>query len=272
MRRLTLAFCVLLVVAACGDDDNPLTVTTGPDTTQATTIQAATTTAPTTTSTPPTTAAPATTTTVAPPTTTTTAGPTAREAFGDYFGMVEDLDRLISDTAAWFNDTFDPDAVTLPADVTTAINALDASPIALEIPPGLSPQLETAALAVYADLESRVSALQGATRYMGDLDTILLCLGYGGDSFDRFDADFVRVLDLADVEPAPTAAPDSPEAGILAVRVEWIRLGNWGCDSCGGASYDEPLAVDWEGRRVIGSSEFEATFDGTRWQVVIYAC
>ena len=186
--------------------------------------------------------------------------------------MVEDLDRLIADTAAWFNDSFDPDAVTLPADVTAAIEALDAAPLAIEIPPGLSPELETAALAVYADLESRVSALHGAVRFMGNLDDVLSCLSNGGMSHDRFNADWVRLLDLADREPAPTVAPDSPEAGILAVRIRWIRLGNWGCDSCGGATYDEPLAVDWEGRRVVGSSEFEATFDGTRWQVLIYAC
>ena len=91
--------------------------------------------------------------------------------------MVEDLDRLIADTAAWFNDTFDPDAVTLPADVATAIEAFDAAPLAEEIPPGLSPGLETAALAVYADLESRVAALHGAVRFMGDLDDVLFCLG-----------------------------------------------------------------------------------------------
>lgn len=33
-----------------------------------------------------------------------------------------------------------------------------------------------------------------------------------------------------------------------------------------------PLEVDWAGRMILGTVEFEATFNGTPWEITIYAC
>jgi hypothetical protein len=189
-----------------------------------------------------------------------------------FFAAVEDLDRLIGDTAAWFNDTWDSEAGTIDPGVSGAILALDAGDVARRIPPGLPPEVERAALAVYADLDSRIAALDGAIRYPGDTEMAIICLEYGGESFERFGSDWITLREMADRAPAPTALPpDSPEAGILAVRIETIRSMNWGCDSCGGVAYDTPIEVDWEGRTVLGI-EFEAEFTGGRWEILIYAC
>jgi hypothetical protein len=58
----------------------------------------------------------------------------------------------------------------------------------------------------------------------------------------------------------------------MAVRMEAIQSMNWGCDSCGGVEYDEPIPVDWVGRTLLGGVEFEASFTGGVWEVLIYAC
>ena len=132
-------------------------------------------------------------------------------------------------------------------------------------------------LAVYADLESRIASLDGGVRYLNqgeysDVEGTLLCLGFGSDSNARFDADLAAARALAAVSPLPSAAPDSAEAGVLAVRLETIRLMNWGCDSCGGVVVEDPIPVDWVGQTVIGGPEFEATFGGGLWEILIYAC
>ena len=287
MRRLlTVLLCCAFVVAGCGDDgtfegspgpsssDDP--ATTAAPTTAVATTEATTTEATTTTQAPTTTGAPATTATEAPATSTTATeapSPTARDALAGYFGAVEDLDRRIAEAAVAFNAGWDPDAGTLTDAARDAVLALDARPLRPLIPAGLTPEMEQAVLAVYADLDSRISGMHGGVRFLSTTDDVMICLENGAESFRRFDADFTRMLELADTSPPPIAvAPDSREAGILAVRLDVIRGLNWGCDSCGGFAYDQPIPVDWEGRTTLSGVEFEATFESGRWNILIYAC
>lgn len=271
---------VLLAVAACGDDsvlidnggqaESSVAETSVPTPSTTTTTGADVTT--TTTTPPPTT----TTTTPPPPTTTTTTappGPTAADTLAAFFAAAEDLDRRIRDAAGVFNAGFDESAVTLDPGVRPVVDALDVTPLRELVPGGLSSDLEPAVLAVFADLDSRISALAGGVRHVevSELDWALDCLAHGGTSADRFPGDLSEAKDLAGREPPPTAAPDSEAVGIVTVRLEAIQSMNWGCDSCGGVQYDVPFDVDWAGRTVLGAN-FDAAYDGSAWDIVIYAC
>jgi hypothetical protein len=262
MRRFGLLLVVLmLLLTGCGDDDVFVTSTTAP---VSTTGAASTTTGAETTTT-----AVGTTTTAAVTTTTTTAA----DDLAAFFAAAEALDADIKEAAAAFNAGFDADAGTLDPSVEPIVEALDARPLGALIPAGLSLPLETAVLAAFTDLDSRIAALAGGTRYLGypDQAGALDCLEGGGEAAARFPGDLAAARTLATREAPPSAAPDSEAAGILAVRLAAIHSMNWGCDSCGGLVYDGPIEVDWAGRTVAGV-EFEATFSGGRWDIVIYAC
>ena len=287
----TVLVVLAIVTSACGDDGILLggtdstatpasfettTTTAGDTTTMVETTTTVTTTAPepTTTTAPP----PTTTTTAPPPPTTTTtttapAGPTAADTLAAFFAAAEDLNRRIRDAAAVFNAGFDEGAATIDPGVGPVIDALDATPLRALIPGGMSSDLEEAVLAVFADLDSRISALAGGVRFTegGNVEWALDCLSLGGSSFDRYATDLARARELAVREPPPTATPDSEPAGIVAARLEAIQSMNWGCDSCGGVQYEEPFSVDWLGRTIMGI-EFDAFYTGSGWDILIYAC
>lgn len=267
MRRFGLWLVVLMLFfAGCGDGDGFVTTTTAPAST--TGAGSSTTGGETTTTTA------ASTTTAAITTTTTAPPPSAADDLALFFAAAEALDADIKAAAAAFNAGFDADAGTIDPSVGPIVDALDAVPLGGLIPAGLSEGLETAVLAVFTDLDSRISALQGGVRYLGypDEPGALGCLEGGGRSAARFGTDLAAARSLADAEAPPTAAPDSVEAGILAVRLTAIHSMNFGCDSCGGLEYDGPIEVDWPGRTVAGGVEFEAEFTGGAWDILIYAC
>lgn len=265
-RTIAIGLVMSLGLVACGDDDSAGTTAADTTTSEATTTSV---THPTTTTSVTTTSTAAPTSSTAPPT--TAAAPSARDSLTDFIAAAENLDQAIAAAATSFNESWEATGTVSPQ-AEAAIDALDTTPLRRLVPPGLTPDLEVAVLAVFADLDSRASALAGAVRFHEWApEDVMICLDYGAVSFRRFDDDFARMLDLALVSPVPTAAPDSTEAGILAVRMEAIHSRDWGCDSCGGVQYDQPFPVDWEGRTILGV-EFEATFDGTEWQILIYAC
>lgn len=270
-----LGLATLLLASACADSS---TTTLAPEPAATTPTETISTAAPTTGPAATTSLAPAPTTT-RPPTTTTLA-PTAADGLAEFFAAVEELDAEIAAAADAFNAGFDPDAGTVAPAAAKAIAALSSDPVAELIPAGMNIDLETAVLAVFADLDSRVAALQGAADRVFvlpdgtvNVEDALFCLGLGSESKERFASDLAASRALADRLPAqPAVALDSPEAGILAVRLSAIVSMNIGCDSCGGVAYEEPIEVDWEGRTVFGSVGFEAEFDGTQWQIIIFAC
>ncbi len=48
---------------------------------------------------------------------------------------------------------------------------------------------------------------------------------------------------------------------------------NNGCDSCGGATYDAPIPVDWDRRTVAEHDvEFTADYGPNGWEIFIAAC
>ena len=276
MKSRLLLLSLLITIAACGDETSTTDVVDAGQTTGATTVTTppATTTASTESTSAPNTTAPVETTSPTTEAPTTTAGPSAADTLLGFFEAARELDGAIAAAADLFNAGFNPDEVTVDVEALEVIDALDSAPVAALIPAGLSSELETATLAVFADLDSRIAALKGAARLIvpGNLEWVLDCLDNGGDSKARFEDDYDRALALAAEEAPPTAPPDSAEAGVLAVRISAIRGMNSGCDSCGGAAYDTAIPVDWEGRVIVGGPEFEASFEGGAWQILIYAC
>ncbi len=262
----------VLAATACGDEASPFG-STRPDETSST--GASTTTEGTTTTEGSSTTAGSTTiagTTTTAETTTTTPAPSATDPLAAFFAAAEQLDADIRAAAVVFNAGFDADAGTLDPGVAPVVEALDAVPLGLLIPGGLSLGLETAVLRVFADLDGRIAALSGGMYFL-DWDPVaaMECLTGAGPFANRFPADLADAREQAALEPPPTAAADSQEAGSLAVRLAAIHSMNWGCESCGVLDYDAPLPVDWAGRTVSGV-EFEASFNGVSWDVVIYAC
>lgn len=278
INLVALLAAVAMAATACGDTATT-TSTQVPEVATTTTVESTSTLAPTTT--PSTTTTVVTTTTLAPTTTvppvTTVPGPSAVDDLAAFFAAAESLDAEIAAAAALFNAGFDEAAATLAIAAVDAIAALNAGPVADLIPAGLSIDLETAVLAVYADLQSRIAALDGGARYLNqgefsDVEFTKLCLGLGSDSNARFDDDLAAAKAAAATSPQPTAAADSEAAGVLAVRIETIVLMNWGCDNCGGGAVDEPIAIDWAGRTVMDGVGFEAAFTGGAWDIMIFAC
>jgi hypothetical protein len=271
MRRTVLTLvAVVLAAAGCGGEAGTFG-TTPPETTAST--GGATTTVASTTTSSPTTSAVATTTSAVVTTTSPAPVPTAADALAAFFAAAEELDADIRAAAVLFNAGFDADAGTLDPGVAPVVEALDAVPLAALIPGGLSAEVEAAVLRVFADLDGRVSALAGGVRILGypDVEWAVDCLTGAGPAATRFPDDLAVARARAAQEPAPTASPDSPEAGILAVRLAAIHSMNWGCESCGVVDYDAPLPVDWEGRTVSGV-QFEATFEDGAWDILIWAC
>jgi hypothetical protein len=278
MRRLiAIAVVALTFVAACGDGGGfPTTpTTTVPGSTTSATGAGSTTTVATTTS------ATTATTTTDTSATTTTAGTTtvpphtAADALAAFFAAAEALDVQIKQAAAKFNAGLDEAAVTLSVDAAAAVAALDAMPLRDLIPVGMQEDLETKVLAVFADLDSRISSLEGGRRNIVDQSNLawaMDCLGNGSTSAGRFAADLAAAKSEATHYPLPLGFADSDQAGVMAVRIAAIHSMNWGCDSCGGLQYDAAFSVDWAGRTLLDGVGFDATFDGTAWQITIFAC
>ena len=262
MRRRFLPLVLILVPLAVGCAGGGSVLTVPPTTDGATTTSVPTTTTPAPPPPPPTTA----------PTTLPEA--TALDDLWGFFAAAEALDASVGEAERLFEASLDRSTVTIDPEVQPVLDGLDATPLRYTIPAGLSSDLEVAVLAVFADLDGRIAALQGAFREIAFFDEPewgLECLANGEAAADRFSADLERARALAALEPSPGAAPDSVPAGILTARLEAIQSMNWGCEACGGARYDAEMPVDWEGRTVAGVG-FEATFDGHRWQVIVLAC
>ena len=225
-----------------------------------------------------TTTTPSTTTTTTAPTTTTTRGPSAEDALGDFFAAAREADQEIAAAAEAFNAGFDAEEGTLTAEAKQTVIDLDIGRIDWLIPAGLSIELETAALTVYSDLISRQAALYGAGAYLDpyldpefaeqNLEYVITCLGYGHAANARFDDDLTEAIRQSRLEaPPPSLAPDSAEAGILAVRAQSIVGYNTCCASCGGYIYTEPIPVDWDNREEF----FDAEFVDGHWQIGLRA-
>lgn len=202
----------------------------------------------------------------------------ATEALADFFRIAEsvheDLLEVESDLLG------DLEAGVLEAETSENALALSAVPLTALVPAGMDEDLETAVLTVYSDIESRIASVSGAVRR--GRESAESSVGLGQESWDclnlvvepagRFETDLAVARRLAESASVSLVAPDSVEAGILAVRIMVVSLSNRGCDACGGVRYDSAIPVDWENRMVADSLEFEAEFVGDVWVITSGAC
>lgn len=285
-RRIRLTVALLALVAtACADTDIGTTVGSSPTSTVASVeTSITTTTAQGISETSTTTSAPTSTTSTVATTTTTQPEPTAEDSLSDFFDDAQILDDEIASAAQVFNNGFNPEAGTISPQAVDAIGVLSAEALFRSIPPGIPRELRTAALAVYADMASRIASLAGAARYVGydeGVPAAYQCLRNGRNSKARL-AQHLEILRMLAAESPPIEIKprDSIEGGVLAVHREIIRLMNWGCDSCGGANYTNPVAVNWKTKIIADSSghdpdwelPFTATYDGDKWIIETPAC
>lgn len=202
----------------------------------------------------------------------------------DFFNEAQILDDEIASAAQVFNNGFNPEARTISPEAFDVIGVLSAEALFRSIPPGIPRELRTAALAVYADMASRIASLAGAARYIGyndGVDAAYQCLRNGRNSNARL-ADHLENLRIlaAEYPPIETKPRNSIEGGVLAVHQEIVRIMNWGCDSCGGANYTNPVDVNWKTHIITDASghdpdwelPFTATYDGDSWIIEIPAC
>ena len=217
-------------------------------------------------------------------TSTTQPEPTAEDSLSGFFDEAQVLDEAIASAAQIFNNGFNPETGTISPQAVEAISALSAEALFRSIPSGIPRELRTAALVVYADMTSRIASLAGATRsasYDEFVDIAYDCLHNGRNSNARLPKDMERLRMLASIyPPIEFKSPDSIEAGVLAVHQEIIRLMNWGCDSCGGAIYTNPVDVNWKTRIITDPAgddpdwklPFTAIYDGESWIIETPAC
>ena len=160
-------------------------------------------------------------------------GGSASDSLARYFDAAQAVDRDLAKAAALINKNFhpDPSKPLIPDKATAqAVEAADPDRAAKELPAGLPAKLLQAVLVVHSELVSRRAALNGI--WEGGAE----CFRNGAPAAARFPDDLAAARNLAAaLASSEVAAPDSPAAAELAVRLREIDARNLGCGSCGGA-------------------------------------
>lgn len=234
----------------------------------------------------PTTTGQATATSTATP---TTSRPSAVEGLAAFLSAAASLDEQLHDAAAAINAAGPPWAGVGP-EVVRLVTTADLAPVARAIPPGLPHDLQQSVILVYSDLSSRRHALTSfeSTPLAPPHDStegLLRELGKGHAAAARFDADLAATRALAAQTPPITAVPkDSRLVAEVLLRVQYVDIGNGGCDSRGGLVVTELPEIGWgavawnpDGDGTIGRGDAAIDFtadlrpDGT-WDVQVMAC
>lgn len=223
--------------------------------------------------------------------TTTIAHPSAAGQLAPFVSAARALDGRLRAAAALVNGSIHSTGASFDASTVQAVHRADPQPVAAAIPSGAPPALLQPVLLVYAGLSSRRAAfnwITEGTRPAADPDypRMMQCLRNGAGPASAFERDMAALQRVAAAtEPFLPAAPDSRSAEELAVRIEWIQLGNNGCGSCGGFVPDAWATVTWAPSPTqdtsafgpvagnINGLNFTATYRAdSRWEIVLQAC
>jgi hypothetical protein len=215
--------------------------------------------------------------------------PSAAEDLAAFLSAAAALDEQLHDAAVAINAAGPPWAGIGP-EVARLVTAAELAPVARTIPAGLPRDLQQSVILVYSDLSSRRHAMTSfETRPPApphdSTETLLRELGKGHAAAARFDADLAATRVLAARTPPITAVPgDSRLVAEVLLRVQYVDLGNGGCDSRGGLVVTELPEITWgavvwnpDAEGTIGRGDagidFTADFgpDGT-WHVQVIAC
>jgi hypothetical protein len=237
---------------------------------------ATTTAAPTAQPAPSTTSPPATT---VEPTTTEGVQPSAADTLAPFFAAAETMDQQLRDAAAAINGA-GPPWDTVSEELASTVSAADIDAVTATIPAGLPHELLDAVMRPYSELSSRSAAMKSFS-YTRTPDEpqerdLVAELANGHEAAQRFDGDLAAARTLAaSLPPVTPAAYDSRETAELLVILDMVNKGNFGCDSRGGAIFDDIPTVTWTSDTggYIGDSDFTATpGPNGKWEAYINAC
>jgi len=219
--------------------------------------------------------------------------PSASARLAAFFTAAARADARIRYAAALVNGDITTTSIHFSKATIAAIEAIDLTPVAAAIPPGMPAGLMQPVLLAYSDLESRVAALAGALRHAQDEGVlpingpqareVLRCLGHGSQAAEQFTADLAAARTAAgQTPPLLPVAPDSRAAAELALRLSSINLINSCSEECGGHVFRQLEAITWQPGNVRHSDRYSGTisgigFDltyhqGQGWDVNIHAC
>ncbi|WP_439657922.1 hypothetical protein ACSHWB_36810 [Lentzea sp. HUAS TT2] len=232
---------------------------------------------------------PSPTTTSLTTTTATTSRPSAAEGLAAFLSAAATLDQQLHDASAAINAAGPPWTHTGP-EVARVVTAADLAPVARAIPPGLPHDLQQSVILVYSDLSSRRHAMTSfqSTPPLPTQDStegLLRELGRGHAAAARFEADLAATRALATRTPPIDAVPgDSRLVAEVLLRVQYVDIGNGGCNARGGLVFIDLPEIRWgavvwnpESDGTIGRGDAATDFtadlrpDGT-WAVQVMAC
>ncbi|WP_436498955.1 hypothetical protein [Actinokineospora sp. HUAS TT18] len=219
----------------------------------------------------------------------TTSPPNASGDLAAFLSAATTLDRQLHDAAAAINAA-GPPWTGIGPQAARAVTAADLTPTARAIPAGLPHDLLQSVILVYSDLSSRRHAMSSfeitpPAAPHDSTEDLLRELGNGHAASARFDADLAATRALAGQAPPIAAVPKGSRlVAEVLLLVQYVDLGNGGCDARGGAIATELPEIRWEpvswnpdADGTIGlpgaAIDFTADFrpDGT-WHVEITAC
>ena len=219
--------------------------------------------------------------------------PSAAGQLAAFFTAAARADTQIRSAAGLVNGDISSTSIRFSKATIAAIEAIDLTPVAAAIPPGMPAVLMRPVLLSYSDLESRTAALAGALRYAQDEGVlpvggpqarqVLRCLGNGSQAASQFAADLATArVQAGRTPPLLPVAPDSRPAAELALRLASMNLINSCSDECGGHVFQQLESIVWQPANVQHSDHYAGTISGIRfgltyrpghgWAVFINAC
>ncbi len=236
------------------------------------------------------------------PTGTATATASAEGALVKFIDAARAVDSRLRYAADLINGAIRSDTIVVDARTVAAVKATDASAVAAAIPAGMPPKLMLPVLIVYSDLVSRSASMrhfdhaetyprlpsadQGPSQY----SFLLRDLANGSPAAHRFAADLAAVVKSArSTPPLMAVGPTSLASAEVAVRREFIRKSNAGCDIAGGHVATTLASIIWDDAAPTATTrtgfiadkfapagegvKFTATYArGDGWTADIWAC
>lgn len=224
---------------------------------------------------------------------TTPSAPAAAAQLTAFFAAAGRADSQLRHAAALVNGDIRATSILFRPATLAAVRGIQLAPVAAALPAGLPAGMLRAVLVVYGDLASRSGAFNGVRMYGSsgrelpiggpDAQSVLGGLRNGAPAAARFSGDLAAARALAQRTPRVTvAAPDSRPALELALRLQYINLGNNCSEDFGGYAPTSLVPIVWQPGAGQRPSHYGGLVDGIRftadytvqhaWKILIYAC
>lgn len=187
------------------------------------------------------------------PRTTGPTTPSEADRLEPFFAAAARADRQLQAAAAKVNAGIGSTSIVIDASTGAAVDAVDLLAVGRAIPGGLPPALLTSLLQVYADLSTRLAALEWVpgfgngkpvARSSAEGKRLLSCLGNGAAPAAWFGDDLAAARRLAAHTAPITAAPQrSRAAAEVAIRTFQIHKDDRCAATCGAGQHARHLRL-----------------------------